>query len=73
MHGGETAETAEICHIQREYMAYTVHAHGGSQSGIVHLNTQHTVLYDDNPAPLSLNLSALKGEDSQYPYGQTHG
>ena len=46
-------------------MAYTVHAHGGSQSGIVHLNTQHTVLYDDNPAPLSLNLSALKGEDSQ--------
>jgi len=54
MHGGETAETAEICHIQREYMAYTVHAHGGSQSRIVHLNTQHTVLYD-NPAPLSIN------------------
>jgi hypothetical protein len=42
MHGGETAEAVEICHIQREYMAYMVYAHGGSQSRIVHLNTQHT-------------------------------
>ncbi len=31
-----------------------VNVHGGGQSRIVHLNTQHLVL-DDDPAPLTIN------------------
>jgi hypothetical protein len=44
MHCGETAETSKVGHVQREYMAHTVNAHGRGQSRIVHLNTQHLVL-----------------------------
>jgi hypothetical protein len=54
MHCGETAETFKVGHLQREYMAHTVNAHGGGQSRIVHLNT-HYLVPDDNPAPLSIN------------------
>ncbi len=54
MHRREAAETAKVCHIQREYVANAMNVHSCGQSRVVHLNTHYAVLYD-NPTPLSIN------------------
>ena len=60
MHGNETAEAAER-HLQREDVAHAVNGHDRCQPRVVHMNAQHTMLYN-NPPPLSVNGFAIRQE-----------
>ena len=58
---GQTAETAEVCHVQCEYVAHPVDVHARRQPCVVYLNSQDAVLQDDAP-PLPLDGLTVRQE-----------
>jgi hypothetical protein len=70
MDGGKAAETHEICRVQGQDMGHTVDIHRCREAGVVHLNTQHSVLDDDSP-PLPIDSFAIRQQGHSCFY-QTH-
>src|ERR1700674_1642339 len=48
MHGGNPVITLKIPNIQRQEMPYSMHAHGGGKTRIMHLNAEDCILHNDS-------------------------